>query len=170
MNDILVTIHGSHLYGLDHDNSDRDMFVVTLAEGRKAVHTVTVDSDVVRIPLDRFLENVYTGSHQSVEALFSPVAWKDPVYRKMFDGIRVTGPDVFNKYLRTIKSFSHGELKKRRHAVRLAMNLRDLRWEGRFNPRMSAEEIETIKLMAERKSGDDLFAFCEHLSVSGRIK
>lgn len=153
---ILETIHGSRLYGLHHADSDHDIFRVVSSNGRTK-HRVTEASDSTTMPLDRFLENVFHGSHQSCEALFSPVATIDPKYRPMFEGIRVTGADVFNRYRRTIHSFSYGTPKQRRHAVRLGFNLADLKKYGRFNPQLTPDQRTKVVVLSQIYGEQSLF-------------
>ena len=153
---VLVTIHGSHLYGLAHAESDLDFFRVVEGKGRTKMR-VDGGFDLTKMPLGTFLKHVFDGSHQSVEAAFSPVAWVHPQYRPMFNNMVVTGADVFARYRRTIHSFSHGDLKKRRHAVRLGLNLADLRRSGRFNPVLTDEQKQYVLNFAEHYEGDELF-------------
>lgn len=153
---ILETIHGSHLYGLNHSGSDLDTFRVVSGSG-KTIHNVRGDDDSTQVSLEQFMVNVFTGSHQSCEALFSPLATVDPRYRPLFEGIRVTGNDVFAKYRRTIRAFSYGTMKQRRHAVRLGFNLADLRREGRFNPVMTEDQVLKIGVISQLYSGQSLY-------------
>lgn len=159
---ILETVHGSHLYGLNHSGSDRDFFRVVAGSGRTN-HRITGEDDVTQMPLERFLENVFHGSHQSCEALFSPLAEVDPRYQALFNGIRVTGEDVFARYRRTIHSFSYGTMKQRRHAVRLGFNLRDLRLSGRFNPVMTDNQKMTIGVVSQLYWGQSLYDIASNL-------
>lgn len=153
---ILVTVHGSHLYGLDHSKSDVDFFrVVASREG--VVQWIRGEFDYTEFGLDKFLENVFSGSHQSCEALFSPRAFIHPQYRAMFAGLRVTGADAFAKYRRTIKAFSYGDVKQRRHAVRLGFALQGLRREGRFNPALTEGQINSVKVIADLYRGQSLY-------------
>lgn len=153
---ILVTIHGSHLYGLNHADSDLDFFRVVASRPRARVF-VRGGFDYVEFGLDQYMENVFNGSHQSVEAMFSPLAYIHPQYRPMFDNIRVTGADAFARYRRTIHSFSHGDLKKRRHAVRLGFNLASLQETGRFNPVMTLDERYKAVVLSQLYFGDSLY-------------
>lgn len=153
---ILETIHGSHLYGMAHADSDRDFFKVVSGKGR-TTHTQKWGVDITEMSLPVFLTHVFEGSHQSCEALFSPLAWIDPAYEPLFKSIRVTGPDVFAKYRRTIKRFSFGPLKMRRHAVRLGLNLCCLKAEGRFNPVLTHDQRAVVFDLAERYEGDELY-------------
>jgi hypothetical protein len=144
--EILRTEHGSHLYGLAHSGSDHDEYVIYL-ESMKARQRVNKDegTDTVRMGLPQFIERIEAGSHQSVEALFSPVKKVHPEWAAFFAGYRVTSPHAFAAYERTIKKFAHwGDVKRQRHAIRLALNLRDLRREGRFNSRLSPREVDMV--------------------------
>ncbi len=153
---ILDTIAGSHLYGLAHEGSDVDYFRVVFRRHRtKQVVRDGVDS--TEMGLDRFLENVYTGAHQSVEALFSTRKRVHPHYEQMFANYRVQGTDAFDKYLRTVVAFAHhDELKRRRHSVRLAINLRALKMHGRFDPTLTDEQKMIITYLTEKYQGFEL--------------
>lgn len=160
--EVLSTVHGSRLYGMAHSRSDNDTFRVVLQDIRTRAR-VDGEKDDVTVGLDTFLERVFSGSHQSVEALFSPVATVHPHYEDMFRNIRVTGADAFAKYRRTIKSFSYGGLKQKRHAVRLGFNLRDLRTCGRFDPQLKPQEVQTIRMIADLYSGQSLYDICVNM-------
>lgn len=145
---ILVTTHGSHLYGLNHDDSDLDFFRVVPGRG-KTRHRMDGQFDMVTVPFDAFIENVFSGSHQSCEALFSRQSWTAPEYRAYFGGLRVTGADAFAKYRRTIHSFSYGDDKKRRHAVRLGYSLKGLRESGRFDPTLTEDQRLKVVVISQ---------------------
>lgn len=153
---VLDTVHGSRLYGLDHADSDHDVFRVVYSR-RKALVTNRDGLDYREFSFDKFLEYVYNGSHQSCEALFSPVAYLHPMFAPMLHAMRVSGTEAFSAYRRTIKAFAFGDEKKRRHAVRLGMNLRDLRSTGRFNPRLTSGEVRLVRELAADLEGDALF-------------
>jgi len=158
---IFETIHGSHLYGLAHEGSDMDVFRVTTSLATKARHHQGEDQDTATVPWGVFLQRIHEGSHQSVEALFSPHKDWNPKcesFAAMLDGYRITGSNVFAKYERTIKKFCYGDFKRRRHAARLQMNLIELRRHGRFNPVMTDEQKSWATLVAERIEGDELAA------------
>jgi hypothetical protein len=140
---IFTTIHGSHLYGLAGPNSDLDTFTVTTSQ-HGARQKVKGADDSVTVGWDAFLAYAFSGSHQSVEALFSPYkVWHShPELAVMLDSYRITGRDVLEKYERTIRAFAHADdYKRRRHACRLWLNVQQLRWWGRFNPRMTPAEV-----------------------------
>lgn len=155
---IFTTIHGSHLYGFAHEGSDVDRFTVTDSTRKRARQTIG-DEDHVRVGINTFLIRALGGSHQSVEALFSPYKeWnEDFAYMKPFlDNMVVCGSEVYAKYERTIKKFCYGDFKRRRHACRLFLNLRELRQSGRFNPRLDEDQIQYVNSMAMARSNDDL--------------
>jgi hypothetical protein len=164
---VFTTKHGSRLYGLATGESDEDTFTVTTSRHTKARQSVTIMPDgrvidTVRVGLEVFLHRVFEGSHQSVEALFSPYKmWGDSAaaiqYHHYLGGMRVTGRAVFEKYERTIKTFCYGDYKRRRHAVRLSLNLRDLRYEGRFNPVMTPFMIDYATDLASNYEGEELW-------------
>lgn len=154
--EVFRTEHGSHLYGLAHEGSDRDTFIVMFEDWGKARQSMSGKDDVVRVGWQTFLDRAMSGSHQSCEALFSQRKVWTPAGRgllPLIEGVVVTGGDVMEKYERTIKKFAHGDFKKRRHAARLALNLRSLRTYGRFNPELTEEEKRYTRLMAEYSGG-----------------
>lgn len=156
---IFTTIHGSRLYGFAHEGSDYDTFTVTDSRSRKLRQSVRGDSDQVTVGIDRFIELAWGGSHQSCEALFSPFKqWADTDaahrWRPMLESMRVCGGDAFAKYERTITKFCYGDFKRRRHAIRLTVNLMGLRLSGRFSPVATPQQVETWTKRAERYEGD----------------
>ena len=173
---IFTTIHGRHLYGWPSPFSDVDTFTVTTSN-KGAHHVITRDGD--RVAQDRvtigweaFLSYARSGSHQSLEALFSPYKeWHSREYFEPFlEAHRVCGEDVFAKYKRTITKFSHAQdFKRRRHACRLWLNLQDLRRYGRFNPRMPlAQWTWATELAASDTTGDELALLLHEGVFAGR--
>ena len=74
---LLVTIHGSYLYGTAHSESDVDCYVVTLNGSNKHKEYELSNGmtlDVRQNNLERFVELLGSGAHQAVEAFFSPYA------------------------------------------------------------------------------------------------
>lgn len=148
---VFTTVHGSHLYGLDHPGSDRDWFTVTTSSAHRARQHVHPDgTDTASLGFEAFLRRALSGSHQSVEALFSPYQqWESHLELRPFvDELRIGGGEVSAKYERTIRSFSAGDYKKRRHAARLALNLDQLRRYGRFDPVLSDTETDFVTQVA----------------------
>jgi hypothetical protein len=171
---IFTTIHGSHLYGMAGPNSDMDTYVVTNSNAR-AKQKVFGGEDSVRIGWKHFVEYAFSGSHQSLEAMFSPRKVWNPDFKWLAtytNSFYATGPDVISKYERTIKSFAHADdFKRRRHACRLWLNLQDLRKYGRFNPVMTPEQIAWATEVATSDIGrDDLYRLlCEGDSSFGNF-
>lgn len=159
---IFSTVHGSHLYGLAHEESDLDVYEVYEGKSLKLRQSMSGKDDSVRGTLDAFLKRAYTGSHQSVEALFSKRKVYAPgmqeMYGPMLDRLYIEGGEVYAKYERTIKKFCYGDFKKRRHACRLSLNLRSLRDYGRFDPELTQPEAVLCTGFANTAEGDDLWA------------
>jgi len=147
VNDIVLkTIHGSHLYGTANENSDRDNYIVYRSR-MKPVQTISSDGqDRLEIGWPNFVEQCNRGVPQALEAMFSPKATIDayPEFRAhYFAG----GADVFDLFQRKIKSFFLDErdpVRYKKHSIRLALELRDLRSWGRFNPVLTPERLTTI--------------------------
>lgn len=164
---VFHTVHGSHLYGLNHEESDHDIFVVTDTYNRtsKVRHFFAEDgTDVAVVDVFRFIELAQSGSHQSAEALFSPMkhtARRGSIWMPYLHQLTITGGDVFAKYERTIRRFAYGDTKRRRHAVRLTLNLQQLRIHGRMNPALSPEQVRYCVDTAEA-AGENLLV---HLGV-----
>ena len=166
MDVLFKTQHGSKLYGLDHAGSDDDWFTVvakksgTTAHTRKryAKQTIVDGLDVNVVDFGTWVNGCVTGVPQYLEAMSSNMEVYDaiPEFRAAFRAS--TG--VYEKYLRTIKSFALSEdegIKKKRHALRLALNLQSIGRYGRFNPRLSVEERIYITDFATYKSHSDVY-------------
>lgn len=164
---IFKTIHGSHLYGLAHPKSDADTFTVVTDDhdfGDRPTRQVVRGygdkvTDDLTFTLSEFLKRIGNGSHQSLEALFSPLkAWESAQhwFEPFTWHYRATSPEVFYTYERTIRKFAYGDFKRRRHGVRLAQNLRDLRHDGRFNARMTNRAIVEANQLANELTGNAL--------------
>lgn len=162
---LLLTHTGSKLYGLNHANSDNDTYriIKTLDNNRKrnAKHKITGDEDEITIDFRTFANFAYEGQIQALEAMFSPIATIDHLteFRSSFyAGLNMD--QMIGRYRRTITKFAHGNFKHRRHAMRLAINLDEaIANRGRFNPRLSAENIAKI---TEQANDPD---FCTHLQA-----
>lgn len=162
MNLVFETVHGSRLYGLAHEDSDHDLFRVVTDRATKSRHYKDGDLDVTEVGLSLFLERAASGSHQAVEAMFSPYKiWGDESHKEVIESYVVYGTDVVEKYERTIKKFCHGDFKQRRHALRLALNLAGLRKRGRFYPVLSEWEVSMISDFATRYEGQELWGRIE---------
>ena len=139
---IFATIHGSHLYGTDHPESDLDYFAV-VRDKMKTRHVIDIDSDTTTMSLDNFLLTAGRGNPQSLEAMFSQNYTFSEI-EALREAFRIDLRQTVETYRRTIKNFCHGTLKQQRHAFRLAHNLDTLYASGSFNPRLSDKQIEEI--------------------------
>ncbi len=160
---LFETIHGSHLYGLNHAKSDLDIYRVIEEKG-KNYHKIKGTEDVTTVSLDSFLRQAEKGVPQALEAMWSSNPSIDEI-QALRAGFRPNIPSALNTYSRTIFNFlKNPDLKMMRHAVRLSMNLDDLYLYGEFDPTLN--ELDKM-LILEFKSVDQLEsarAFCEYLS------
>lgn len=140
----METVHGSTLYNLNHPESDYDLYRVWSGKGRMRQNIG--DKDVTNKSFDQFLKECGRGVPGALEALWSPVKTVDKLY---FLNVVPGYSETVNRYLRTIKSFwMSGDLKKRRHSARLYLNLQDYMTCGKFNPRLSNEQVATVNWFA----------------------
>lgn len=151
MDVLFKTIHGSKLYGLSHENSDDDFYTVIpkvkTAKARYSKHKIVGQEDSVVVDFGTWLEQCRKGVPQALEAMFSQMPIVDNI-SELRSGFRV-GTEVYDTYLRTIKSFAlQDEFKMKRHALRLALNLRSIRKEGRFNPTLAPLQIKLVNGLA----------------------
>lgn len=164
---LFKTVHGSRLYGLAHAGSDEDFYTVVTKESpdtrygkqtraRYAKQKINGDQDSLVIDFGTWVEQCRSGVPQALEAMFSNMQVGDDRIQDFRYGYRV-GTEVYERYFRTIKSFALSEddgIKKRRHALRLALNLRDMGMTGRFNPTLSQEDARYITSMATKTHED----------------
>ena len=150
---LLKTINGSRLYGLSHAHSDYDYFEVYGWDKGRARQRIAGADDRTKAPYDRFMRYCEKGVPQYLEAMFSHKAEFDnmPFDRRLYYHPGMT--NARDTYLRTIKSFwlsgvENNDFKKKRHAMRLALNLRDLHMHGRFNPTLTPEQVEWVNYHA----------------------
>jgi hypothetical protein len=162
---LFSTPHGSHLYGLARPDSDRDTYEVYTtiphARAKWARQTIAGDSDVFRIDYSTWLHQCSIGVPQALEAAFSRQATFDLIgpFRA---GLRV-GTTAHERYLRTIKTFAldprnmvdGAAFKRRRHALRLALQGRQLARTGRFDPTLSPADAEWCTELTRLLEDDD---------------
>lgn len=158
---LFKTIHGSHLYGLNHAESDEDYYtVVRRPRGRRykwAKQTIVDGVDSMRVDLPTWLRLCEKGVPQALEAMFSPMAEIDnlPFLRHAY----VPGGEVRRTYHRTIEKFimsGEDDFKRRRHAVRLAFNLHDIMHHGQFNPVLTPYQRSQSYGLAKHFDGQEL--------------
>lgn len=166
---LFKTLHGSRLYGLAHADSDEDFYTVVTKKpvdtrygrqtrARYAKQKITGDEDNMVIDIGTWLDQCRSGVPQALEAMYSNMVVGDDKIADFRRGYRA-GTDVFERYLRTIKSFALADdegIKRRRHALRLALNLNELAKTSRFNPTLSPDDARYITKMAH-ESRDDVY-------------
>jgi hypothetical protein len=145
---LFKTIHGSRLYGLSHEESDHDWYIVVDKKPqRKNVHRITEEADTTTVGLTEWIDQCQRGTPQALEAMFSTKAEIDklPDLRRDFKA----GAHSFNTFLRVIKSLrGWDDFKHKRHMIRLAYEAKDLARYGRFNPTMTETRIDVANGLA----------------------
>ena len=196
METLLETVHGSHLYGLNHANSDLDTYRVVAGLKRGRQNIDNENNDVVRVPLGKFMVMTDAGSPQALEAMFSP--YSHGSLKAFADMYYVNPGNMARTYLRTLTNFArlgimdleaksmvplfeesghrknlregfrakkprrverNGMAKYRRHSVRLLLNLTTAMDYGRFNPKLTASEIEIVMKVSHL----DDYSFAEYM-------
>lgn len=161
MNTLFRTVHGSRLYGLAHEDSDYDYYTVVgksvprrsgQTPARYAKQTIVDGEDSVVIDSSTWLDQCRKGVPQALEAMFSDMAVGRDCIASLRKDFRV-GTGAFDTYLRTIKSFALTEeesTKRRRHALRLALNFAEMRESGRFNPTLTPGTVQVVNYLSKR--------------------
>lgn len=155
--ELLKTIHGSKLYGLAHAGSDDDFYVVTPtvkvarnARKNNARQSISGNLDTVYVDFKTFTRLASEGVPQALEAMYSRQS-ESEYFEDYRRGYFSSDPVVIHTYMRTMKSFSLTEkdtYKRKRHALRLALNLEEILYTGRFNPTLNAENANRISRYA----------------------
>lgn len=164
---LFKTVHGSRLYGLAHAGSDEDFYTVVTkkpadtrfgrqVKARYAKQKINGDEDSMVVDFGTWVEMCKSGVPQALEAMFSDMTIEDDKIADFRRSFRC-GTQVYERYFRTIKSFSLSEddtTKRRRHALRLALNLNEMARAGRFHPTLSPEDARYITDMAHKSHND----------------
>lgn len=139
---IFATVHGSYLYGTAHEKSDVDFYVV-VSGGKGNQKKYEDDTDVIVINVEDFFARFWDGSHQAVEALYSPYAvWNNQsYYLSLLKALRPSWSAFMRKCLSASKSFRERAIegekgnpeKLNRHADRLEESAVAM-LEGRYTP------------------------------------
>jgi hypothetical protein len=166
---LFKTIHGSHLYGLSHEGSDWDYYTVLQTVPNKrakyARQTITGDEDSMVVDFGTWMEMCRNGVPQALEAMFShdPFVQYDSI-RQFRDSFRIS-TGASERYLRTITSFTMTQdPKRKRHGLRLALNMYDFTREGRFNPTMTQNEADWATEVA-KKDCDTVYAYAMNIAL-----
>ena len=157
---LFKTIIGSKLYGLSHADSDNDYYIITptryVSRKLNVQQKITGKEDIVAVDFRSFVELARKGAPQALEAMFSRAS-KSEFFEDYRTNYYASDPEVIHTYMRTIKSFSLTEVdgfKRRRHALRLALNLEELLYTGRFNPTLSSSHVSKISSLAKKEGND----------------
>lgn len=162
MNVLLRTVHGSHLYGLAHEGSDKDIYEVfettRTARKRNIKQTIEDTIDKTRVDLSTFMVMVDNCVPQALEALWSPVADIDKINEFRYS-YQVNRSQMYDRYIKTAINFaSHSDDKRRRHGLRLLLNLGHTLEFGRFNPQLShMDKFILNSALGETGAYEDVF-------------
>lgn len=159
---LLRTVHGSHLYGLAHAESDKDIYEVIQTKRttrkRNIKQTIVNGVDKTVVDLSTFMHMVDECVPQALEALWTPVADVDNInaFRTQY---RVNRAKMKEVYIQTALNFAQkDEVKPKRHAIRLLLNLGAALEYGKFNPQLSnMDKFIISSSMGETGAYEDVF-------------
>lgn len=164
---LFKTVHGSRLYGLNHADSDEDFYTVVdkvkTARAKWARQTIVGDEDTMMLDFGTWLGQCVSGVPQALEAMFSEQAIVDHLgpFRANF---RVSTA-ANERYLRTLTSFCMTQdPKRKRHGLRLALNMYDFQRAGRFNPTLTPNEVDWATENA-KKDCDAVYAIAMSIAL-----
>lgn len=151
------TIHGSHLYGLAHAGSDNDYYVVLETQRKKkakyAKQSIVDGVDTTTVDFGTWVNQCQAGVPQALEAMFSRYPLFESEGIKEYRNAFRVGNGIRDRYYRTIDNFlAEPDVKKNRHGLRLALNLRDGLRYGRFNPTLTRRQVLWVTFHAKYDS------------------
>lgn len=160
--ELLRLVHGSHLYGTAHAGSDLDLYVV-VAGSHRPVQTIRDGIDVMVLGLPQFLAQASAGVPQALEAMFAPQPELDLIghLRRAF---RVAGGELLDRMRRTVRAFAgdpRNPLKRRRHALRIAYGLGDVKVRGRYCPVLTGDRLSAVLSVVDSTSREELRALID---------
>ena len=155
------TVHGSHLYGLAHENSDDDFYsVVNTVKKNKikyAKQSIVDGIDQMTVDWGTWVNMCQAGVPQALEAMFSQKPLFEAEGIREFRAAFRMGSQARDRYYRTIDNFmAEPDVKKNRHGLRLALNLRDGLKYGYFNPTLTPRQALWTTYHAKYTPLDDL--------------
>lgn len=160
---LFQTVHGSHLYGTNHSGSDYDLYTVVdrmpKQRAKYAKQTIVDGVDSTVVDFGTWIGMCQRGVPQALEAMFSTKATYDDL-SPFRAGFRVDGYAVAERYLKTMKAFIYddtGSLKKKKHAMRLALNLNHIGIYGRFNPTLNEGHMEYLRAVEQWEDANENF-------------
>ena len=157
---LFKTIHGSHLYGLAHEFSDLDYYTVVAPVKRKkykyAKQSIVDNVDNVTVDLGTWLRLCDKGVPQALEAMFSRMPEYDEL-SELRNSYRIGSTNMRDTYYRTMENFvQSGDFKRKRHALRLYLNLKQALKYGRFNPTLGEHQRWWTEQVATRFSDESV--------------
>lgn len=154
---LVKVIHGSHLYGLATPTSDKDYYEVydfynqRYRPKKLAKQHIVDNEDVTSVYLERFISLCQKGVPQALETLYCEqdvwLEWDEdwPIQRGLIIGGMISCRDqVLDTYRRTIMNFWRGDLKKKRHALRLLLNAQQFADTEFIHPRLSQNQVNEL--------------------------
>lgn len=164
---LFKTLHGSRLYGLATPDSDWDYYTVLSkqknARARYAKQKIVGDTDSMVVDYGTWLGMCVNGVPQALEAMFSDMAIVDKI-GDFRSGFRIS-TGASERYLRTITSFCYTQdSKRKRHGLRLALNMYDFLRVGRFNPTLNPNEVDFVTEHA-KKDCDAVYAMAMSMAL-----
>lgn len=148
---LFSTPHGSHLYGTAHSASDEDFFEVYenrigRIKARFAKQKISGKDDVLRTDLSTFMQYAKKGVPQYLEAMYSDMATVDLIGTPFRYSFRPDLWEAIHTYRRTItalynRGLEENDDKFKRHAWRLAFNLRYIERGMKVSPLLSPDEL-----------------------------
>ena len=165
---LFKTVHGSHLYGLAHAESDNDFYTVLdkvkNARAKYAKQTISDDgTDSMVVDFGTWLDQCVSGVPQALEAMFSNSPLVDDISH--FRSAYRVSTGASERYLRTITNFVFTQdPKRKRHGLRLALNMYDFTRAGRFNPTLTPNEVDFVTEQA-KKDCDAVYATAMNIAL-----
>lgn len=160
------TISGSRLYRTNKESSDYD-YIEVYSEKIRTRQKVTGEIDTTKISLSNFVLLAQGGSHQMLEAMFSPKTEIDMFYNMRRNFYPDTAKTV-NLYRRTIYKFGDHKMRKRdkamQSALRMTYNLEEFLEKGRFSPVLDTELASVLPCMSWQEAHDETFDRMQMLS------
>lgn len=114
---LLQTIHGSGLYGLSHEGSDRDLYSIFDNDAlRKPKQTFEGNDDITCLPLSSFLKQCDNGAPMALEAMFS--SFNTGPLTNFAKAYRLNTHNFHYAYLKAISSFAEQGLRNENARLR----------------------------------------------------
>lgn len=155
----LYTIHGSRLYGLARPDSDTDRFIVADISYPRPLQEVRGEEDIQVFPFRHFMHMIHEANPVALEALWSPEAQMSPVMREVSRSFRAGAGRAQHSFRSCIDMFIGDsgieKMKNRRHVLRIAVQLRQVMEEGRFDPVLSPHAVHLLTRIATQYEGDE---------------